>query len=241
MPIPSNLSEHDVKSNPNLRELAKKAAELKNQRTALNLELFDYLGIPSDELPKSKAGNTLSDLQMPVAGVADTPLTETTDEYEGLRIEGITFEDDGGRLVLSVDISYKIDENDPRETDRWDRLAESEFETYEAMAFIGLSEAEETLLREFVPVAVEKAGGFAGFRQGATQTNSPLDRLKQLTLPDVGEVQTGLEQYIEVSEQAYELEEQIEKTNNLVNQIVYGLYGLTDKEIEIVDTAVQNE
>ena len=70
-----------------------------------------------------------------------------------------------------------------------------------------LPEAQQTLLREFVPVAVEEAGGFAGFRQSATKTNSPLDRLKALTLPDIDAVQTGLEQYVEVGERADELEE----------------------------------
>ena len=129
-------------------------------------------------------------------------------------------------------------EDDPRETDRWGRLAESEFETYEGMAFVGLSETEETLLREFVPVAVEKKGGFAGFRQSATKTNSPLDRLKALRLPDAGTVQAGLEQYMEVRERADELEAKIEKTDRLIDEIVYDLYGLTDEEIEIVEEAV---
>ena len=176
-----------------------------------------------------------------MAGVADTPLAKTTGEYEGLRIEGVSFAEDGGRVVLSVDISYKIEEDDPRETDRWDRLVESEFETYEAMAFVGLSDAEETLLREFVPVAIEEAGGFAGFRQSATKTNSPLDRLKDLILPNLDEVQTGLEQYIEVRGRADELDEKIEKTDQLIDEIVYDLYGLTDEEIEIVESDTQND
>jgi adenine-specific DNA methylase len=221
------------------------ASEYQSARSELynlNLNILDYLQIPSDELSDSKAGETLGEMQTPVAGVADTPLVETTEEYEGLRIEDVSLAEDGGRVVLSVDISYKIEEEeDPRETDRWDRLAESEFETYEAMAFVGLSDAEETLLREFVPVAVEKAGGFTGFRQGATKTNSPLDRLKDLTLPDIDEVQTGLEQYIEVRERADELEEKIEKTDQLIDEIVYDLYGLTNEEIEIVESAVQDD
>ncbi|WP_254832858.1 Eco57I restriction-modification methylase domain-containing protein [Haloglomus salinum] len=232
---------HDVVLHDLLAILARIRSEETEDKSGLNLALLDYLGIPSDELPQAKAGETLEDLQMPVAGVADTPLTKTTDEYEGLRIEGVSFADEGGRLVLSVSLSYKIDEEDPRETDRWNRLAESEFETYEAMAFVGLSEAEETLLREFVPVAIEEDDGFAGFRQGATKTNSPLDRLKDLTLPDIGEVQTGLEQYIKVRERADDLDEKIEKIDQLINEIVYDLYKLTDEEIEIVESAVRDD
>ncbi len=213
----------------------------KNKYRGLNLNLLDYLGIPGDELPETKAGKTIEELQMPVAGVADTPMTGTTEDYEGLRIEKVSFADKDGRLVLSIDISYKIDEDDPRETDRWNRLAESEFETYETMAFVGLSEVEKRLLCEFVPVAVEKAGGFAGFRRDATKTNSPLDRLKDLTLPSIDKVQTGLEQYIEVRERADKLEEKIQKSDQVIDKIVYDLYGLTDKEIKTVESTVQDD
>ncbi|WP_248516307.1 Eco57I restriction-modification methylase domain-containing protein [Salinarchaeum laminariae] len=224
--------------------LVKVAEEQKShieKRNNFNISLFDYLGIPSDELPNSIAGETLEDLQMPVAGVADTPLTETTEVFEDLRIEEISFADAGGRLVLSADISYKIDEDDPRETDRWGRLAESEFETYDAMAFVELSEAQKTLLREFVPVALEEAEGFAGFRQGASKTISLLDRLGALTVPDIDEVQTGLEKYTEVRGRADEFDEKIEKTDHLIDEIVYDLYGLTDEQIEIVESAVKDD
>ena len=241
LPIAPNLNQRDTDTGERLKELAEKISGLKNQRIALNLTLLDYLGIPSDGLPESKAGETLDEMQMPVAGVADTPLAETTEEYEGLRIEDVSFSEDSRRTVLLADISYKLNEDDPRETDRWGRLAESEFETYEAMAFVGLSDAEETLLREFVPVAVKKAGGFAGFRQSASKTNSPLDRLKDLTLPKIDEVQTGLEQYINVCERADELEEKIENTDQLIDEIVYDLYDLTDEEIEIVESAVADD
>ena len=221
--------------------LVDKITDLKNKRNYLSLSLLDYLSIPRDELPESKAGSTLEDLQMPVAGIADTPLTKTTDEYEGLRIERVSFEDDGGRLLLAVDVSYKVDEDDPRETDRWDRLDESEFETYEAMAFVDLSEAMEALLREFVPVAVEKGGGFAGFRRSAAGTISPLDRLKDLTIPNVDEIQAGLEQYVEVREQANELEKKIKKTDQLINEIIYNIYGLTDEEIETIESEIKKK
>jgi hypothetical protein len=99
-----------------LIELAVHLHDVREKHNELNLNIIDYLGIPSDELPDPMAGDSLEDLQMPVAGVADTPLTKTTEEYDSLRIEGVSFEDDGGRVVLSVDISYKPDENDPRET-----------------------------------------------------------------------------------------------------------------------------
>jgi len=239
LPVIEEIDELHERTGESLSELADKITQLHDERQSLNLSLLDYLGIPSDGLPDSMAGETLDGLQMPVAGVADTPLTKTAEDLDSLRIEDVSFEDDGGRLVMSVDISYKPDEDDPRETDTYGRLAESEFETYEAMAFVGLSDEQETLIRNFVPVAVEERGGFAGFRRNATKTISPLDRLKSLTVPDIGEVRAGLEQYVEVRKRADELEEKIEKTDALIDEIVYDLYGLTDEEIEIVEQAVQ--
>ena len=65
--------------------------------------------------------------------------------------------------------------------------------------------------------------------------------MKRLTLPDIDEVRAGLEKYIEVRERADELETKIEKIDQLIDEIVYDLYGLTDEEIEIVESAFQND
>ena len=101
-----------------------------------------------------------------------------------------------------------------------------------------LSETEADLTEVFVPVAVEEAGGFAGFRESATKTNSLIDRLEALTLPVLSDVEGGLERYIDIRERAAELDEKIERTDELIDEIVYELYGLTDEEIEIVENAV---
>ena len=43
---------------------------------------------------------------------------------------------------------------------------------------------------------------------------------------------------MDAKERAAELDEQIERTDELIDEIVYELYGLTDEEIEIVEGAV---
>jgi hypothetical protein len=212
----------------------------KRELEALNLNILDYLGIPSDELPDSIAGDYLDTLQMPVSGVADTPITKTADDLEGMRIEDVSFKNDGARLVMAVDISYKP-EDDSRETDRWGRLVEEEFERYDVIAFVGLSDAEEALIQNFVPIVIEEAGGFAGFRKKATKTKSPLDRLKELTLPDIDHIQTDLEQYLEVKTRADELDEKIKTADKYIDNIVYDIYGLTDEEIKIVNSTEQDD
>jgi hypothetical protein len=101
-----------------------------------------------------------------------------------------------------------------------------------------LTATEADLIEAFVPVAVDEAGGFAGFRETATKTNSLVDRLRALTVPAVEEVRDGLESYTETKARAEELEAKIARTDELIDEIVYELYGLTDEEIEIVEAAV---
>lgn len=122
-----------------------------------------------------------------------------------------------------------------------DRLPErEEWECEAAMAELqSLYELEADLVEAFVPVAVEKAGGFAGFRETATKTNSLLDRLEAITLPDPDDVAEDLDRYWEAVERAEELDEKIQRTDDLIDEIVYELYGLTEEELEIVEEAVQ--
>ena len=47
-----------------------------------------------------------------------------------------------------------------------------------------------------------------------------------------------MKSHVETKERAAELDEKIEKTDDLIDEIVYELYGLTDEEIEIVEEAV---
>ena len=57
-------------------------------------------------------------------------------------------------------------------------------------------------------------------------------------MPDVDDVADGLANYLETKERAEELDAKIEQTDQLIDEIVYELYGLTEEEIEIVEEAV---
>jgi len=78
------------------------------------------------------------------------------------------------------------------------------------------------LIEHFVPVAVDEAGGFVNFRETATKTNSLLNRLKTIELPDIDDVADDLANYLDMVERAEELDE---KTDDLIDEIVYELYG----------------
>ena len=106
------------------------------------------------------------------------------------------------------------------------------------MRLTDLTDTEAALVEAFVPVAADEAGGFANFRETATKTNSLVDRLEALTLPDPADVEDGVKRYVEAKERAAELDAKIERTDDLIDEIIYELYGLSDEEIAIVEEAV---
>ena len=81
----------------------------------------------------------------------------------------------------------------------------------------------------------------AGFRENATKTNSLVDRLKAITLPDPDDAADDLDRYVETKKRADELDAKIAETDRLIDEIVYDLYDLTDDEIEIVEEAVADD
>jgi type I restriction-modification system DNA methylase subunit len=204
----------------------------KKERASLNLDLLDYIKPYSD-------GPTLTEIgqYQPPEGVGDSKLAATKDDLDSLRVGTVTVErESAGEITIFATARYKPEDEDAYETDQW---GYTESEPMPAMRLTDLSETEADLVEAFVPMAVDEAGGFAGFRETATKTNSLVDRLSALTLPDPDDVADGLARYVDARERAEELDEKIEKTDALIDEIVYELYGLTDEEIEIVEEAVE--
>lgn len=214
-----------------LTYFAKQITELTQMKYSLNLDILDYLGSHSD-------GQILADLYLPLSGLAESLLTETAADLDSLRVGSVSLERQDGRLVLFVSARYKPGDPEEYETDRW---GYTETDLMPAMEFHGLSEEQMTLIEEFVPVAVDKGSGFAGFRGTATKTMSLIDRLEQLTLPSLDDVRDGLERFIRVKRRARELDEKIRRTDEFIDQIVYRLYGLTEEEIRIVEESVKRD
>jgi hypothetical protein len=212
-------------------ERVKKRLEYQSKKDSLNLDLLDYLRPYSEDLKLENVG-----VYHPPGGVGDTKLAATKEEYGNIRVGTVTIErEDENIITIHATARYKPDDEDAHETDQW---GYTETEPMPAMRLTDLTETEADLVEAFVPVTVEKAGGFAGFRENATKTNSLIDRLEAITLPDPDDVADDLERYREAVERAEELNERIERTDELIDEIVYDLYGLTDEEIEIVEDAV---
>ncbi|MFC4449167.1 Eco57I restriction-modification methylase domain-containing protein [Halorussus aquaticus] len=216
-----------------LSELAQDAIETREKRDRLNLSLLDHLGNYTKGEPLPEIG-----FSQPPKDSADSILHETTETREKLQIERATVErENPSTVTINLTARYKPEDEDGHDLDQYG-YTETEF--LPALRITDLTETEADLIEAFVPVAVEEAGGFAGFRDNATKTNSLIDRLKGLTLPEVADVEDGLQSYIETKERAEELDEKIQKTDYLIDQIVYELYGLTDEEIEIVESATSD-
>jgi len=203
----------------------------KRELESLNQSFIDYLGNYSD-------GPTLADvgLTQPPEDSADSILQQTTEQKPNLRVgEATVVRESDSTVEIQLTARYKPDDEDAYETDQW---GYTETEPLPALRITDLTETEVDLIEAFVPVAVDEAGGFAGFRETATKTNSLVDRLRKLTLPAVDDVRDGLASYTETVERADELEGKIERTDELIDEIVYELYGLTNEEIKIVEEAV---
>jgi hypothetical protein len=227
LPINCNLGDKEDR----LVENAVQMGELKNALKRLNLSLLDHLGTYEE-------GQTLAEigLTQPPKGSADSILQQTAEQKPNLRVgEATVVRESPTTVEIRLTARYKPEDEDAHETDQW---GYTETEPLPALRITDLTETEADLLAAFVPVAVEEAGGFAGFRETATKTNSLVDRLRKLTLPRVRDVEAGLESYVETKRRAEDLEEKIERTDDLIDEIVYELYGLTDEEIEIVEEAV---
>jgi hypothetical protein len=211
--------------------LANKMMDLQMAKNGLNLALLDYIQPHSDGPALTNLGT-----YQPPEGVGDTKLTAVKGEYKNIRVGRVGCErEHESTVVINATARYKPDDEEAYETDRW---GYTETEPMPAMRLEDLTETEADLVEAFLPVAINEAGGFADFRETATKTNSLVDRLEAITLPEPNDVADDVERYREATKRAEELDEKIQRTDDLIDDIVYDLYGLTDEEVEMVEEAV---
>jgi len=200
-----------------------KLIDMQTQRLNLNLSLDDHLGDYTAEMQLSDLG-----LVQPAEGVVDSPLTRTVDG-EKLRLTAANVrEEHSGTVTLTVEIEQQSEDANRGE---YDALGE-----FDALQITDLSEDEIELLSTYVPHAVENPDSVRKFRTNATQTITLLDRLQDyLLFPKVNKVETGLETYLKIKERAADLDASIRRADTLIDELVYDLYGVTQKEREIIE------
>lgn len=214
-----------------LVHLVGEITDLHTRYQDLNLSLLDHLGTYDEGPILTEIG-----FAQPPTGISESILSETTETRTKLGITDVFVErDEPNRVTVSAEARYKPDDPADYETDSNDYRYVGPFE---ALHITDLTEREADLIEAFVPVAVDEE--MAGFRKNAAKTISPIDRLEKVTLPQPDDVADGVERYRRTKSRADELDEKIEKTDELIDEIVYELYGLTDEEIEIVEEAVSD-
>ncbi|MFQ6061145.1 MAG: restriction endonuclease, partial [Thermoplasmata archaeon] len=72
------------------------------------------------------------------------------------------------------------------------------------------------------------------------KTRSVQDKINLMEIPIYDE-SIDLQPYLDLKNELSELQRKIELTDDLINQIVYRLYGLTDEEIQIVEESLGYE
>nr|WP_237561383.1 TaqI-like C-terminal specificity domain-containing protein [Halostella pelagica] len=218
-----------------LTELVTQITKTREKLAELNLDVLDYFG-------NYESGCTLGEVgfYQPIAD-SDSMHHATTDSdrVDGkLQIDHVEVERDDTTVTVSATIRYKpvnekehdIDSNGYTQTD-----------PIPAFQITEISDEEMALIEALVPTVVEKADGFAGFRNNATKTISPIDRLEGIELPKVDDVEAGLERYGETKCRANKLEKEIERADDCINQLIYELYELTNEEIEVVESALADD
>ncbi|PCR92309.1 Eco57I restriction-modification methylase domain-containing protein [Natrinema ejinorense] len=208
---------------PALVEAVDDRLERTAERSAISRNVLDYLGQYED-------GASLGSLSgcRPVAGVGATKLAATTTEWADLRLGTIDVTAEGRSIALSASVRYKPDERG-LDTDQW---GYTETEPIPALE-LGGNDAERRLLVEsFLPAAVDRARGFAGFRKPATKTISPLERLEAVRLPRLEDVVDGLRAFGGRRARARRLDERIAELDRRIADRVFDLYGIAPESRE---------
>ncbi|SER35735.1 class I SAM-dependent DNA methyltransferase [Natrinema salaciae] len=216
-----------------IADLCTQIGEMKEERHRLNGDVLDYLGTYD-------GGEQLSEVAeyQPPSGVADSILSETAESRDNLRVGDVRIRERGSKLRILATARYKPETPDEYETDRW---GYTETDYLPAMDFVGLEEVKRNVITEFVPKAVANGDGFADFRETATKTNSIVDRIGGLTLPNVADVASGLNRYLRTKRRDEELGRRLESATSVLDDVVYTLYGLSDEDVETVESTVAAE
>jgi hypothetical protein len=223
-----NVAMHDT-----LCIISDRISSNNKERAAYNLDLMDYLG-------SYESGGTLTDISgyQPASGVSSSALSKTSEEYDGLRIGSVRVQREGQKVIVEATARYKPENEDDFETDQW---GYTETEYIPAIEFVGLDDIEKDLVQEFVPHATDEGDGFADFRDNATTTNSLLDRLNDLTLPDIEDVESGLRTYIDQKQQVSDIDEKNRLLMKFLNEVIYELYDLDEDESAMVENTIVDE
>lgn len=135
------------------------------------------------------------------------------------------------KLKLLVDIRTREDSDD--DYDQHDDIT--------AATFLNPDDELDQLLRAFLPEAIDRAEGYADFRDYATGSRTTLeDRVKDIRLPDASDVEDDVERFLDRKQEAQKLNTEISRCDDLIDRIVYQLYDLSDNQVTQVEDRLKS-
>jgi hypothetical protein len=215
----SDRSKHDL-----VAVAVRKIRDLKQKRGEIHLDFLSMIGTDHD-------GPLLADLGVYQPKADDESIVnQKTRSKPKLEIIDARVESDDSGVTIDIQCRHKPSGDDD--------YTESEFVT--VAKILDLSETEQSLLEAYVPAVVAEPDRVSDFRTNAAQTISPADRIEELRLPVASSVESGIDRFEKARDYARGLDERIQSIDELINQVVYDLYDLTDEEIELVEQAVED-
>lgn len=150
-------------------------------------------------------------------------------------------ERDDGTVHLRATARFKPDGNrgdwpnavpTDAEPDQWGYV---ETDPVQVCTLRDCTEIEAGLVVHWLDALNDADSGFSGYRDTATKTISLLDRIHDIRLPDPDRNQDALRPFLTNAKQAATLDRQIAFTDELIDRIVYRLYGLSEEEVGVVE------
>jgi hypothetical protein len=234
--VEESLDENDEFVHDVIVSFVERLVDTKTRHRSINTDLLTYFGgdLQKEDLDSPEDYDSLASLNeyQPPAEKSDL-LTETTgDDYESIEITGATVTEDGIKLKLVVDIRTRGETGE-----EWNHHKD-----ITAATFIDPGKELAKLLRVFLPEAVERASGYADFRNYATGSQSTLeDRIKGLRIPDPSSVSDDVERFIDQRDKAERLAREASRCDDVIDRIVYKLYDLTDEQIDRIESRLKSD
>jgi len=203
-----------------------KIAERRQEANQINVDLTDYI----NDYEQTTSVKDIPGYQ-PAPDRGATILSKTTESVEGLRVGSAAVQKKQGKTIVQLTARYKPNDEEDYETDQW---GYTETEPITVAEYIGLTKKQEALVSEFIPYAVEEAGGFAGFRSNATKTNSLIARFEQMEIPALEDVENSLDLFLSNKQRYDRLVQGSDSLDSYVDHLIFRLYDLNEDEIELV-------
>jgi hypothetical protein len=219
-----------------LVELSRRMTAMKEERYSIPLDVTDYLDAPDgDGVALTGIGNRYQ----PVPGVGESIVTDTTEERDGLRIGHLVAEtageEDDRDVILSATARYKPGADEGFSDEDKDQWGFVESDPVGVCTLVGCTDLEAGLVKHWLQALNGRGDGFSSYRDNATKTNSLRDRILDIQFPDPEANAASLRPFLDNAKAASEFDRRIRFTGTVIDQVVYRLYGLSDKEIDVVE------